>query len=61
MGACLGGNGTLVGASANLIVAGLAAERGVHITFMKYFKVGFPVMLLTIVLSTVYVYLRYLL
>ena len=61
LGACLGGNGTLVGASANLIVAGLAAERGVNITFIKYFKVGFPVMLLTIVLSTVYVYLRYLL
>ena len=60
LGACLGGNGTLVGASANLIVAGLAAERGVHITFMKYFVVGFPIMLLTIVLSTVYVYLRYL-
>ena len=60
LGACLGGNGTLVGASANLIVAGLAAERGVKITFVNYFKVGFPVMLLTILLSTVYVYLRYL-
>lgn len=60
LGACLGGNGTLVGASANLIVAGLAAERGVKITFIKYFKVGFPIMLLTIVLSTVYIYLRYL-
>ena len=61
LGACLGGNGTLVGASANLIVAGLAAERGIHISFIRYFKVGFPLMLLTIVLSTVYVYLRYLL
>lgn len=60
LGACLGGNGTLVGASANLIVAGLAAERGVKITFINYFKVGFPIMLLTIVLSTVYVYIRYL-
>ena len=60
LGACLGGNGTLVGASANLIVAGLAAERGVKITFVNYFKVGFPIMLLTIVLSTVYVYFRYL-
>ena len=60
MGACLGGNGTLVGASANLIVAGLAAERGVKITFINYFKVGFPIMILTIVLSTVYVYIRYL-
>ena len=60
LGACLGGNGTLVGASANLIVAGLAAERGVKITFLKYLWIGFPIMLLTIVLSTVYVYLRYL-
>lgn len=60
LGACLGGNGTLVGASANLIVAGLAAERGVNITFINYFKIGFPIMLLTIALSTVYVYIRYL-
>lgn len=60
LGACLGGNGTLVGASANLIVAGLAAERGVKITFIRFFKIGFPLMLLTIVLSTVYVYIRYL-
>ena len=60
LGACLGGNGTLVGAPANLIVAGLAAERGVKITFINYFKIGFPIMLLTIVLSTVYVYIRYL-
>ena len=60
LGACLGGNGTIIGASANLIVAGLAAERGVNISFVRYFKVGFPVMLLTIVISTVYVYIRYL-
>ena len=60
LGACLGGNGTLVGASANLIVAGLAAERGVKITFINYFKIGFPIMLLTIDLSKVYVYIRYL-
>jgi len=60
LGACLGGNGTLVGASANLIVAGLAAERGIHISFIRYFKIGFPLMILTIILSTVYVYLRYL-
>ena len=60
LGACLGGNGTLVGASANLIVAGLAAERGVKITFLKYLWVGFPIMILTILLSTVYVYVRYL-
>ena len=60
LGACLGGNGTLVGASANLIVAGLAADRGVRITFIDYFKIGFPIMIFTIALSTVYVYVRYL-
>ena len=60
LGACLGGNGTLVGASANLIVVGLAAERGVKITFLKYLWVGFPIMLLTILLSTIYVYILYL-
>ena len=61
LGACLGDNGTLVGASANLIVAAMAAERGVKITFMSYLKVGFGVMLMTIVVSTIYIYLRYLL
>ena len=60
LGACLGGNGTLVGASANLIVAGLAADRGVRITFIDYFKVGFPIMILTIIMATAYVYVRYL-
>lgn len=60
LGACLGGNGTIVGASANLIVAGLAAERGHRITFVQYMKVGFPIMILTIVISTGYIYLRYL-
>ena len=61
LGACLGGNGTLVGASANLIVAGMAAERGVKITFLNYLKIGFPLMILTIITSTAYVYIRYLL
>ncbi len=60
LGACLGGNGTIIGASANLIVAGMAAEKGVYISFMRYLKLGFPIMLVTIVLSTVYVYLMYL-
>ena len=60
LGACLGGNGTLIGASANLITAGLAAERGVEITFLRYLKVGFPLMLLTVFLSMIYIYLRYL-
>jgi len=60
LGACLGGNGTLIGASANVIVAGLAAQEGYSISFMKYFKVAFPLMLLSIVISSAYIYVRYL-
>lgn len=60
LGACLGGNGTLIGASANLIVAGLAAKEGHPIRFVRYLAYGFPLMLLSIVLSTVYIYFRYL-
>jgi len=60
LGACLGGNGTIIGASANIIVAGLAAQEGCNISFNYYFKIAFPLMLLSIAISTVYVYLRYL-
>ncbi len=61
LGACLGGNGTIIGASANIIVAGMAAQEGVTIGFNDYMKVAFPLMLMSIVICTVYVYLRYLL
>lgn len=60
LGACLGGNGTLIGASANLVVAGLAERAGTVFRFMEYLKVAFPLMLISIVLSHVYIYLRYL-
>jgi Na+/H+ antiporter NhaD/arsenite permease-like protein len=60
LGACLGGNGTIIGASANVVVAGMAEERGHHITFSKYFKVAFPLMLVSIVIATIYMYFRYL-
>ncbi|PLT33782.1 ArsB/NhaD family transporter [Bacillus sp. V5-8f] len=60
LGACLGGNGTLIGASANLVVAGLASKEDHPISFMKYLKIGFPLMLVSVVISTVYVYIRYL-
>jgi Na+/H+ antiporter NhaD/arsenite permease-like protein len=60
LGACLGGNGTLIGASANLTVAGLAERGGVAIRFLPFMKLAFPLMLLSIVLSTVYVSWRYL-
>ena len=57
LGACLGGNGTLIGASANVIVAGMAERYGTPIGFVSYLKVGFPLMLVSIVLSTGYLYL----
>jgi len=53
-GACLGGNGTLIGASANVVTAGMAEEAGYPISFREFFKAGFPVMLLSMVIITVY-------
>lgn len=60
LGACLGGNGSLIGASANLIVAGMSGKEGHPIKFVQYLKYGFPLMLLTVVIAHVYVYVRYL-
>jgi Na+/H+ antiporter NhaD/arsenite permease-like protein len=60
LGACLGGNGTLIGASANVIVAGLAAKEGHHISFGKFLLIAFPLMILSIIICTFYIYLRYL-
>ena len=60
LGACLGGNGTLIGASANVVVASMAAQRGKQISFLGFMKVAFPIMIMTIVISSVYVWLRYL-
>ncbi len=60
LGACLGGNGSLVGASANLIVAGFAERAGHRIQFLKFMLIAFPMMLLSIGIASVYVYFRYL-
>jgi Na+/H+ antiporter NhaD/arsenite permease-like protein len=59
LGACLGGNGTLIGASANLTVAGLAERNGIPFRFMTYTYYAFPMMLVSIVISHIYVWLRY--
>ena len=59
LGACLGGNGTIIGASANVVAAGLAEESGNDISFNRFFKTGFPIMILTLLTSTVYVVVRY--
>jgi Na+/H+ antiporter NhaD/arsenite permease-like protein len=60
LGACLGGNGSLIGASANLIVAGYAENSGQPIRFLPFMLMAFPMMLLSVVISAIYVYMRYL-
>ena len=59
LGACLGGNGTIIGASANVVAAGLAEEAGYDISFNRFFKTGFPIMILTVTLATAYCVVRY--
>ncbi|WP_165043568.1 ArsB/NhaD family transporter [Adlercreutzia sp. ZJ138] len=59
LGACLGGNGTLIGASANVVLSDIARKNGHEITFMQFLKTGFPVMLFTIAVAGVYLVLRF--
>ena len=59
LGSCLGGNGSPIGASANVIVVGLSEKAGYKITFTQFLKYGLPVTLMTILLATIYVYVRY--
>lgn len=60
LGACLGGNGTLIGASANVVVAGLSAGADQRIRFFDFFKIGFPVVIVSLLISTIYIYYRFL-
>jgi Na+/H+ antiporter NhaD/arsenite permease-like protein len=60
LGSCLGGNGSLIGASANVIVAGFAERAGHPISFVGFMLRAFPLMLLSILISSIYIYLRYL-
>jgi Na+/H+ antiporter NhaD/arsenite permease-like protein len=59
LGACLGGNGTLLGASANIIVAGLATHEKNGFSYWEFLKVGAPLTLVSLILSHIYLYLRY--
>ncbi|MDX8383449.1 MAG: ArsB/NhaD family transporter [Ghiorsea sp.] len=60
LGACLGGNGSLIGASANLIVAGFAQRAGHPIYFLQFMKHAFLLMLMSIAVSHVYIHFRFL-
>ncbi len=59
LGACLGGNGSPIGASANVIVVGMAERAGHRITFVRFLAYGVPITILTVFISMVYVWLRY--
>jgi Na+/H+ antiporter NhaD/arsenite permease-like protein len=54
LGACLGGNGTMIGASANVVTVGMAERAGYHISFMQYVRIAFPPMIVTIILCSVW-------
>ena len=59
LGACLGGNGSPIGASANVIVVGMAERAGKPISFFRFVAYGAPIMMLTVLISMIYVWLRY--
>ena len=60
LGACLGGNMTIIGAAANVIVSETSAHKGYPIPFMKFLKYGVATMLISLVISSIYIYLRFL-
>jgi Na+/H+ antiporter NhaD/arsenite permease-like protein len=59
LGACLGGNGTLIGASANVVLSGISNREGYPLTFINYLKVGMPMMALSIVIAGIYLVIRF--
>ena len=59
LGACLGGNGTMIGASANVVLSDIANKHGYPITFKSYLRVGFPFMLMSVGIATVFLLVRY--
>lgn len=59
LGACLGGNGTLIGASANVVLSDIGKKHGHEITFVQFMKVGFPIMLLTVLIAGIYLVVRF--
>ena len=59
LGACLGGNGTLIGASANLTVAGIAERHGIPFRFLTYTYYALPMMIVSVAICHVYVWWRY--
>ena len=59
LGACLGGNGSLIGAAANVMVSGLSERAGYPISFAKFLKLGLPIMFFTIVIAHIYLWMKH--
>ena len=59
LGACLGGNGTAIGASANVIIVGMSDKAGHKISFLRFMAYGLPIMVMTVFIAMIYVVLRY--
>lgn len=59
LGACLGGNGSLIGAAANVMVASLGERSGHPIRFSEFFKIGLPIMLMSVAIAHLYLYLKH--
>ena len=59
LGSCFGGNGSLIAASANVIVAGMATRNGNPISFIGFMAWSMPIMLLTVAIATAYLYVEY--
>lgn len=58
-GACLGGNGTLLGASANIVTAGISKNKGYDISFLNFLYPGMLVMILSVAIANIYMLVRY--
>lgn len=59
LGACLGGNGTMIGASANVVACGMLEKKNHKVNFIEYMKFAFPLMILSVIISTVYLAIKY--
>jgi Na+/H+ antiporter NhaD/arsenite permease-like protein len=59
IGACYGGNGTLIGASANVVTAGICEREGYPISFNEYLKVGWPIMMVSVIMGMIFLLVRF--
>ena len=59
VGAAMGGNSTLIGASPNLVTAGIAERAGYRITYLDFLKVGFPATIVTVIIGTIWLLIRF--